>query len=112
MHRSLQLCLVILPVLLFPMAHADEAAEREAIRVEIEQLRYTGHLSVGDVDVASGELLAEVYERRAFEPAWKGIERLVSLIEFARATEAPTIWSRNSSRRRSIILVKITRGAI
>ena len=88
MHRSLQLCLVILPVLLFPMAHADEAAEREAIRVEIEQLRYTGHLSVGDVDVASGELLAEVYERRAFEPAWKGIERLESLIEFARATEA------------------------
>ena len=80
--------LVFLLPFLFISAQADEAAEREAIRVEIEQLRYTGRLSVGEVDVASGELLAEVYERRGFEPAWSGLERMESLIELVRATEA------------------------
>ena len=77
-------------LLLFPVisAQADEAAEREAIRVEIEQLRYTGRLSVGEVDVASGDLLAEVYERRGFEPAWSGIDRMESLIELVKATDA------------------------
>jgi murein L,D-transpeptidase YcbB/YkuD len=88
MSRIPQSCLVILLALLFISAQADEAADREAILVEIEQLRYTGQLSVGDVDVASGELLAEVYERRGFEPAWSGIHRLVSLIELVRATAA------------------------
>ena len=88
MSRTLQPCLVILLALLFISAQADEAADREAILVEIEQLRYTGSLSVGEVDVASGELLAEVYERRGFEPAWSGIHRLVSLIELVRATAA------------------------
>ena len=80
--------LVILLPFLFISAQADEAAEREAIRVEIEQLRYTGRLSVGEVDVASGELLAEVYERRGFEPAWSGVDRMESLIELVRATRA------------------------
>jgi len=88
MSRIPQSCLVILLALLFISAQADEVADREAILVEIEQLRYTGHLSVGDVDVASGELLAEVYERRGFEPAWSGIGRLASLIELVRATAA------------------------
>lgn len=67
---------------------ADEDADREAIRVEIEQLRHTGRLSVGQVDVASGDLLAEVYERLGFMPAWPGSKRLESLIELVRATAA------------------------
>ena len=88
MSRIPQSCLVFLLAFLFISAQADEAADREAIGVEIEQLRYTGRLSVGDVDVASGELLAEVYERRGFEPAWSGLHRLESLIELVRATAA------------------------
>jgi len=88
MSRIPQSCLVILLALLFISAQADEAADREAIGAEIEQLRYSGRLSVGDVDVASGDLLAEVYERRGFKPAWSGIERLESLIELVRATAA------------------------
>jgi len=94
MSRIPQSCLVILLAFLFISAQADEAADREAILVEIEQLRYTGHLSVGDVDVASGELLAEVYERRGFEPAWSGIESLVSLIEFVRNVIKTNILSK------------------
>jgi murein L,D-transpeptidase YcbB/YkuD len=88
MSRILQSCLVILLASIFISAHADEAADREAIGAEIEQLRFTGRLSVGEVDVASGELLAEVYERRGFEPAWSGLHRLESLIELVRATVA------------------------
>jgi murein L,D-transpeptidase YcbB/YkuD len=67
---------------------AEEEDYREAIRAEVEQLRITDRLSVGEVDVASGDLLAEIYERRGFEPAWSGIGRLESLIELVRATAA------------------------
>ena len=65
-------------------AFADEPAIEEAIRAEIEQLRESGRLSVGDVEIASGELLATVYENRNFEPAWPGqgkIDELVRLVE-------------------------------
>jgi len=88
MSQVLQSCLVFLLTFLFISAQADEAAEREAIGAEIEQLRYSGRLSVGEIDVASGDLLAEVYERRGFEPAWSGVHRLESLIELVRATAA------------------------
>jgi len=88
MSRIQQSCLVFLLAFLFISAQADETADREAIGAEIEQLRYSGRLSVGDVDVASGDLLAEVYESRGFKPAWSGIERLESLIELVRATAA------------------------
>ena len=84
-HRS---CLVFLLAFLFISARADEAADREAIGAEIEQLRYSGRLSVGEVDVASGDLLAEVYERRGFKPAWPGIDRMEALMELVRATAA------------------------
>ena len=67
---------------------AEDQDYREAIREEIEQLRHTGRLSLGEVDVASGNLLAEVYERRGFMPAWSGMERLESLIELVEATSA------------------------
>jgi len=86
MSRILQACLVFVLASLFNSAQADEAADREAIGVEIEQLRYSGRLSVGEVDVASGDLLAEVYERRGFKPAWSGIGRMEALIELVRAT--------------------------
>ena len=73
MFRSTKWQIAVL--LLVPVfgAWADEEDYREAIRAEIEQLRITDRLSVGEVDVASGDLLAEVYERRGFEPAWSGI---------------------------------------
>ena len=88
MPRIIQSCLVFLLAFSFISAQADEAADREAIGAEIEQLRYSGRLSVGEVDVASGALLADVYERRGFKPAWSGIDRMEALIELVRATAA------------------------
>jgi murein L,D-transpeptidase YcbB/YkuD len=67
-------------------AWAQESELREAILHEVEQVRNSERLSVGDVDVASGDLLAAFYEQREFEPAWTGIERLESLIELAEET--------------------------
>ena len=80
--------IVALLVFASSISQASELAEREAIGVEIEQLRESGRLSVGEVDVASGDLLAEVYERRGFKPAWSGIDRMEALIELVRATAA------------------------
>jgi murein L,D-transpeptidase YcbB/YkuD len=67
---------------------SQESDLREAILHEVEQVRYSERLSVGDVDVASGDLLAEFYEQREFRPAWVGIERLETLIELAEETAA------------------------
>ena len=88
MHRNLQICLVIFPVLLFPAAQAQDPDYREAIREEIEHVRHSDRLGVGDVDVASGALLAEFYEQRGFEPAWDSADRLEDLIALVEATEA------------------------
>ena len=54
------------------------------MRLEIEQLRFSGQLSLGDVDIASGELLAEFYERRNFTTAWNQpaqVDALLTAIE-------------------------------
>ena len=78
----------VLLMLLAGASPAQQAGHSDAILGEIEQLRYSGRLSVGDVDVASGDLLADFYEQRNFKPAWSGIERLDSLIELVEETAA------------------------
>ncbi len=65
---------------------ADDAEDREALRIEIEQLRESGRLSIGGIDVASGNLLADFYERRGFSPAWSRTGKMDSLIEVIKAT--------------------------
>ncbi len=67
------------------LAHAQQSAVNEAIRVEIEQLRETGILSIGGVDIAGGDQLAEVYEQRNFAPNWTNREKIGELIGAIRA---------------------------
>lgn len=67
-------------------AFADDVEDHEALRIEIEQLRESGRLSIGGIDIASGSLLSEFYERRAFSPAWSGIAKMDSLIAAIKAT--------------------------
>jgi murein L,D-transpeptidase YcbB/YkuD len=83
--RVLQLTVIVL-MLVTAVAAADEASLREAIRMEIEHLRSSDRLSVGDVDIASGDLLAEVYERRGFTPAWPDAGDLDAMINLVRDT--------------------------
>lgn len=70
MNKRLSWLLAIVFFVQFSHAVAQQTAVSEAIRVEIEQLRETGILSIGGVDIAAGNLLAEVYERRSFAPNW------------------------------------------
>ena len=74
------LCLLAIPAL------ADDAADSEALRIEIEQLRETGMLSIGGVDIATGNVLAEFYERRDFRPTWIDKDQVKELLALARAT--------------------------
>ena len=69
-------------------AVANEPAVDEAIRAEIEQLRESGRLSLGEVAIASGELLARFYEGRNFTPAWSGIGTVDELVRLIEATAA------------------------
>jgi len=71
----------------FPVAIAQQPEVREAIRVEIEQLRESGILSIGGVDIAAGNLLADVYERRNFAPNWSSRDEINELITAVRRTE-------------------------
>ncbi len=70
MIRTSRWLLAGLCIATFATAAAQETEYREALRVEIEQLRETDTLSIGGVDIASGDLLAEIYERRNFSPTW------------------------------------------
>ena len=67
-------------------AFADDAANGEAIRMEIENLRATGRLSIGGVDIATGNTLARFYERRDFSPTWTDEDKVRQLLELVRAS--------------------------
>jgi len=88
MVRIIRCALAVAILGLWPPCAADDSAQREAVRIEIEHLRENGLLSIGDVEIASGDLLAEVYERRGFSPAWSGLPRIESLLDAIRATPA------------------------
>lgn len=71
----------------FSLASAQQTDVNEAIRVEVEQLRESGILSIGGVDIAAGNLLAEVYERRNFAPNWTSRDEIAELITVIKNTE-------------------------
>jgi murein L,D-transpeptidase YcbB/YkuD len=53
----------------------------EIIRARVEELRATGMLEAHGVFLASRNLLPRIYENRAFEPAWRSLAQLDSLLE-------------------------------
>jgi murein L,D-transpeptidase YcbB/YkuD len=69
-----------------PALMADAEQNKDAIRVEIEHLLQYGQLNVGDIEIASGELLATVYERRDFMPAWTDGDQIAELIKMIEGT--------------------------
>ncbi len=75
-------------VAIAPLSIADDEADREAIRVELEHLVQTGFLSTGQVSIAAANLLEELYERRSFLPTWNDQRQIKELIEVIKATEA------------------------
>ena len=82
----IQAALLLFAVIQPVTSLADDAADSEAIRVEIENLRETGQLSIGGIDIASGNALAEFYERRNFRPTWNDPDQVGELLELVLAS--------------------------
>jgi murein L,D-transpeptidase YcbB/YkuD len=86
MTTKLGVGLICYAALLGTSAFADDVANREALRIEIEYLRETGRLSIGAIDIATGHALAEFYERRNFSPTWTDPEQAKELLQLVRAS--------------------------
>jgi len=87
MARKYRLILLYLICLAMP-AWAQEEPVSEAVALEIEQLASSGRLRIRGIEVASGELLVDVYERNRFELAWTRFEQIGQLLDAIKATEA------------------------
>lgn len=86
MYSKLAWPIVVILLALSPTSLANSENERDAIRVEIENLLQFGRLSIGDVDIASGELLSNFYEQRDYAPAWTDKEQIAELLVAIKAT--------------------------
>lgn len=88
MSQKLRLPFLLLLIIVGLAAFADDEADREALRVELEHLVETGFLSTGHVDIPSANLLVEIYERRNFAPTWNDEDQVAELIAAIKNTEA------------------------
>ena len=86
MRAIIQSALLAVAIFLPAVSVGDDAANSEAIRVEIEYLRETNRLSIGGVDIATGNTLAEFYERRNFSPAWTDAGQVGELLALVLAS--------------------------
>ena len=64
------LCLVWVIFVPYPGLAQDTDRTQEFIRQKIEHLRQFDALQIGDVQIAATRLVAELYGRRNFRPAW------------------------------------------
>ena len=86
MATILRAALVLFAIMSAAAALADDIANSEALRIEIENLRETGRLSIGGVDIATGNALANFYERRNFSPTWTNPDQVGELLELVLAS--------------------------
>jgi murein L,D-transpeptidase YcbB/YkuD len=80
--------LMFIQVFALQMALADDVKDRNAIRVELEQLVTSGVPSNSDVSIASVNLLLEIYEKRDYLPAWNDQRQIGELLTAIKATAA------------------------
>ena len=80
--------LMFVQVLAVQLATADDAQDRNALRIELEQLVHSGSLSNSDVNIASVTLLLKIYEPRNYLPAWNDQRQIGELVTAIKATAA------------------------
>ena len=71
MATILRAALVFFAIMSAAAAHADDIANSEALRIEIENLRETGRLSIGGVartDTSIGYALSDISQLSDFRP--------------------------------------------
>lgn len=91
MHQKLKkfTCLLIfIQIFALQMAMADDEKDRNALRIELEQLAHSGFLSSSDVSITSVDLLLNIYEARNFLPAWNDQRQVGELVTAIKATAA------------------------
>jgi murein L,D-transpeptidase YcbB/YkuD len=86
MATILRAALLFIAIMSAAAALADDIANSEALRIEIENLRETGRLTIGGVDIATGNALANFYERRDFSPTWTNPDQVGELLELVLAS--------------------------
>lgn len=67
----------------------------ELLRMRVERLRETGSLVIDGSDIAARRLVSEIYERRAFLPAWQRAEQIDSLLDVIEEAESVGLDSRD-----------------
>ena len=80
--------LMFLQVFALQMAMADDETDRNAVRIELEQLVHSGFLSNSDVSIASVNLLLEIYEQRDYLPTWNDQRQIGELLAAIKTTAA------------------------
>ena len=69
-------------------AMADDEKDRNAIRIELEQLVQSGSLKNSAASIASVKLLLEIYESRNYLPAWNNQQQIGELVNAIKSTAA------------------------
>ena len=80
--------LMFIQLFTLQMAMADDVKNRSAVRVELEQLALSGILSNSDVNIASVNLLLEIYQKRDYLPAWNDPRQVGELLSAIKASAA------------------------
>jgi L,D-transpeptidase YcbB len=80
--------LMFIQLFALQMVMADDVKDRNAVRVELEQLVQSGFLSSSDVSITSVNLLLEIYEKRDYLPAWNDQRQIGELLTAIKATAA------------------------
>ena len=80
--------LVLVQVFAVQLAMADDAKDRNALRIELEHLVHSGSLSNSDVSIASVTLLSQIYDPRNYLPAWNNQRQIGELVKAIKATAA------------------------
>ena len=87
MTEKLHWLLIFIMISAAPISIADDDADRDALRHELEHLADTGMISTGEVGIAGKNLLVEIYGRRDYLPIWNDQRQIHELIAVIRATE-------------------------
>ncbi|MCK5426407.1 MAG: L,D-transpeptidase family protein [Thermodesulfovibrionia bacterium] len=85
-HRFSKTSLAVVVLLLSSVSSilAQEDPAREFIRNKVEQIRFSGGLTIGSTSIASVIVLPEFYEQRNFRLAWTNpetVDQLINVIE-------------------------------
>ena len=86
--RKFTWLLMFIQVFALQMAMADDEQDRNALRIELEQLVHSGFLGNSNISIASVDLLLEIYEQRNYLPAWNDQRQIGELVTAIKATAA------------------------